>query len=305
MKMTCVRIFADMSDTVDMLTDEGAGRILKALLHYLNGQEDELPGEERILLSVLKKQMDRDEHSYAAFREHQRINGRKGGRPRKQREQADENTQSGFSEKPMGFFENPKNLESESEAEFVSESEFEFESEAEAEAEAESVSETEFESESDAAVAAYHAPAPAKTSFSTQSGTGEKTEAPQALSRKVFYAATSCGLPLCPVHMQMARDLTREFGEPWLLEAIRRTADSSAQNWGYVKGILRSWREQGGMDDAHRRKSAMHARKASADSTQEDSDLKQLSSQTIALLQEALQIDPEEAAAHGEKRDSA
>ena len=224
MKMTCVRIFADVSGTVDMLTDEGAGRLLKALLHYLNGQEDEVPGEERILFSVLKSQMDRDERSYAAFKERQRINGKKGGRPRKQREQAGEDAQNGLSEKPMGFFENPKNLESESE--FVSEEEFESESEAEAEAEfvSESVSEKEFETESAAAAAGYNAPATASTpSFSKQTGAG--TEKP--LSREVFYAAIGCGLPMHPVHMQTARELIWEFSEPWVLEAIQRTADAN------------------------------------------------------------------------------
>jgi DnaD/phage-associated family protein len=305
-KMTCVRIFADVSGTVDMLTDEGAGRLLKALLHYLNGQEDEVPGEERILFSVLKSQMDRDERSYAAFKERQRINGKKGGRPRKQRDQADENAQDGLSEKPMGFFENPKNLESESESEFVSEEEFESESEAEAEAEfvSESVSEKEFESESAAAAAGYHAPATASTpSFSKQTGTGTRTAEP--LSREVFYAAVSCGLPMHPVHMQTARELIKEFGEPWVLAAIQRTSDASVQSWGYVKGILRSWRAQGGMDEPVRRKSAAARRQPPADGTQQEDNFEQFNNQTLALLKEASELDLPPTSPPAEKPDSA
>ena len=306
MKMTCVRIFADVSGTVDMLTDEGAGRLLKALLHYLNGQEDEVPGEERILFSVLKSQMDRDERSYAAFKERQRINGKKGGRPRKQREQAGEDAQNGLSEKPMGFFENPKNLESEYESEFVSEEEFESESEAEAEAEfvSESVSEKEFETESAAAAAGYNAPATASTSsFSKQTGTRTRTEKP--LSREVFYAAISCGLPMHPVHMQTARELVKEFGETWVLEAIQRTADANVQSWGYVKGILRSWRAQGGMDDPVRRKPVSARKQPSADNTQQDADLEPFNSQTLALLKEAAELDLPQTSPPAEKPDSA
>ena len=306
MKMTCVRIFADVSGTVDMLTDEGAGRLLKALLHYLNGQEDEVPGEERILFSVLKSQMDRDERSYAAFKERQRINGKKGGRPRKQRDQADGEAQNGFSEKPMGFFENPKNLESESESEFVSEEEFESESEAEAEAEfvSESVSEKEFESESAAAAAGYHAPATASTpSFSKQTGTGTRTAEP--LSREVFYAAVSCGLPMHPVHMQTARELIKEFGEPWVLAAIQRTSDASVQSWGYVKGILRSWRAQGGMDEPVRRKPAAARKQPSSDTTQQEDNFEQFNNQTLALLKEASELDLSQTSPPAEKPDSA
>ena len=155
-KMPCVRLFQDLNGTTDLLSDAEAGRLLKALMHYINGKEDNLSGREQLVFAMLKAQIERDAASYAAYADKQRENGKKGGRPKKTETQK---TQRFFDE----THENPKNLESESE--FVSEEEFESESEAEAEAEfvSESVSEKEFETESAAAAAGYNAPATAST----------------------------------------------------------------------------------------------------------------------------------------------
>ena len=89
-----VKVFGDLSATVDLLSDAEAGRLLKSLLHYINDREDELLGQEKLVFAMLKSQIDRDAASYAAYADKQRENGRKGGRPAKA--------------KP--FSENPKNL---------------------------------------------------------------------------------------------------------------------------------------------------------------------------------------------------
>lgn len=39
-----------------------------------------------------------------------------------------------------------------------------------------------------------------------------------------------------------------EYGETWVLEAIRRAADSNVKTLRYVHGILRNWQEKGEMD---------------------------------------------------------
>lgn len=88
-----IKVFPDASDTVDLLSDAEAGRLFKSLLHYINGQNDELPGKEMLVYSMLKKQFDRDVASYEEYLEAQRENGKKGGRPKK----------------TMGFSENPNN----------------------------------------------------------------------------------------------------------------------------------------------------------------------------------------------------
>ena len=88
-----IKLFTDLSGTVDLLTDQEAGRLFKALMHYGNGLEDDLPGQERLIFSILKAQIARDEDAYRQFCEKQRDNGVKGGRPKK----------------PSGFSENPEN----------------------------------------------------------------------------------------------------------------------------------------------------------------------------------------------------
>lgn len=93
MKLSYVKLYADASETVDLLSDTEAGRLFKAVLHHVNGTEDELPGQEKLVYSMLKAQFERDAEAYEQFSEKQRKNGEKGGRPKK----------------PTGYFENPKN----------------------------------------------------------------------------------------------------------------------------------------------------------------------------------------------------
>lgn len=89
-----IKLFRDASATIDLLSDAEAGRLLKSLMHYANDQEDELPGQEKLVFAMLKAQMDREAAQYSAYCEKQRENGLKGGRPRKE---------------PNGSKENPEN----------------------------------------------------------------------------------------------------------------------------------------------------------------------------------------------------
>lgn len=106
-----VKVFGDLSATVDLLSDAEAGRLLKSLLHYINDREDELLGQEKLVFAMLKSQIDRDAASYAAYADKQRENGRKGGRPAKAKP---------FSENPKNpslFSETQKSQEKEKEEE--------------------------------------------------------------------------------------------------------------------------------------------------------------------------------------------
>ena len=91
--ITYVKLFADTSGAVDLLSDAEAGRLFKAILHGIAGVEDELPGQEKLVYAMLKAQFERDAEAYDRFSDRQRENGKKGGRPKK----------------PMGFLENPEN----------------------------------------------------------------------------------------------------------------------------------------------------------------------------------------------------
>ena len=109
MNLPYVKVFGDLSATVDLLSDAEAGRLLKSLLHYINGGEDELLGQEKLVFAMLKSQIDRDSASYAAFADKQRENGKKGGRPPKA---------NAFSENPKNpslFLETQKSQEEEKE----------------------------------------------------------------------------------------------------------------------------------------------------------------------------------------------
>lgn len=83
MKLSYVRLYGDASETVDLLSDTEAGRLFKAVLHYAKGQEDELPGQEKLIYSMLRAQFERDAASYDDYIDKQRENGKKGGRPKK------------------------------------------------------------------------------------------------------------------------------------------------------------------------------------------------------------------------------
>ena len=109
MNLPYVKVFGDLSATVDLLSDAEAGRLLKSLLHYINGGEDELLGQEKLVFAMLKSQIDRDSASYAAFTDKQRENGKKGGRPQKA------NAFSDNPKKPSLFSETQKSQEEEKE----------------------------------------------------------------------------------------------------------------------------------------------------------------------------------------------
>lgn len=90
-----VKLFPDFINVVRELDNGARGRLLLAILEYVNGEEPtELTGgTERVAFAMIKSQMDRDAAAYEAYAKRQSENGKKGGRPKK----AD------------AFFENPKN----------------------------------------------------------------------------------------------------------------------------------------------------------------------------------------------------
>lgn len=103
-----IKVFCDMSETVDELSDAEAGRLFKALLHYGNAETvDSLPGQERIVFRVLKATIDREREAYNRKMQAQRENGKKGGRPinpTKPNETQDNPTKP---KKTTGFQKNP------------------------------------------------------------------------------------------------------------------------------------------------------------------------------------------------------
>ena len=61
-------------------------------------------------------------------------------------------------------------------------------------------------------------------------------------------AAKGIGLPFASSDFLMVEQLIADYSSDWVLAAINRAQDRN-RNWGVVKGILRSWKEQGKIDD--------------------------------------------------------
>ncbi len=111
-----VKLFPDLIGTIEMLTDEEAGRLLKALLRHVNGEDLPCMDREGLVFSMLRTQIDRDCADYGAYIEKQRQNGMKGGRPKASAGSpaaSDENPAviDENQKNPAVIDENPKNLE--------------------------------------------------------------------------------------------------------------------------------------------------------------------------------------------------
>ena len=83
-EISFVCLYVGYLETLAPYTDEERGRLMMAMLNYaVYGQIPEFTGNERYIWPSLKGQIDRDKKNYADRCERNRINGAKGGRPRK------------------------------------------------------------------------------------------------------------------------------------------------------------------------------------------------------------------------------
>lgn len=77
-------LYTDLIHTVNKLPDEKAGELFKHILSYVN---DENPTTEDILLQVtfepIRQQLKRDLQRYLNICDRNKLNGQKGGRPKK------------------------------------------------------------------------------------------------------------------------------------------------------------------------------------------------------------------------------
>lgn len=93
------KVFPDAMRTVDLLSDVEAGRLFKALIHHVNGLDDDLPGKELLVYTMMAAQIDRDAASSEEYHQQRQEAGRRGGRPKKE---TSEKVQKGtFSEKKV------------------------------------------------------------------------------------------------------------------------------------------------------------------------------------------------------------
>lgn len=83
-------IYLDYQEQFDLLTDEEAGRLIKAIIKYeKTGEIPKLDGMLKMAFSFIKTQLDRDREKYKKKCEKNKENGKKGGRPKKEEKQED------------------------------------------------------------------------------------------------------------------------------------------------------------------------------------------------------------------------
>ena len=86
--MSFVKVYFDFEERTEMLNEVEQGRLLLTMLRYAQGKTlPELKGNERFLFPVFKADIDRDAAIYGA----KVSNGAKGGRPRQEPKETEEN----------------------------------------------------------------------------------------------------------------------------------------------------------------------------------------------------------------------
>ena len=101
--------------------------------------------------------------------------------------------------------------------------------------------------------------------------TQEEADALQREMDDVLEAAAEIGIPQSAADLSHGNRLVADYSAAWVREAIRRagTGSASTRSWRYVEGILRKWRERGGMDEA-RQAARVAAVGAESDRRRED-----------------------------------
>lgn len=112
-------LHTDSLNILDILTDEQAGKLFKAIKNYQNGVKQDLDFGINIAFMQFENQFKRDEEKYESVVERNKINGSKGGRPKNPTEPKEtQNNQVGLS----GLINNPKKADSDSDSDSESDS---------------------------------------------------------------------------------------------------------------------------------------------------------------------------------------
>jgi len=79
-------MYKDFKSSIDILTDEQAGKLIKAVFNYVNGriEPDFKDGMLKMAFNILKTQLERDLESYKKRVKASQENGKLGGRPPKE-----------------------------------------------------------------------------------------------------------------------------------------------------------------------------------------------------------------------------
>lgn len=80
-------MYLDYEEQFNLLTDEQIGQLMRAIYQYEKTREvPRLDGMLKMAFSFIKTQLDRDREKYKAKCEKNRENAKRGGRPKKQKD---------------------------------------------------------------------------------------------------------------------------------------------------------------------------------------------------------------------------
>lgn len=94
-------LYQEQKEIFDTLTDNEAGKLIKAIFEYEAGQSPKLNKTLSLVFIPIKNALDRNRQKYEAQVEKNRENGKKGGRPKKVNKTEEKQNN------PNGFLENP------------------------------------------------------------------------------------------------------------------------------------------------------------------------------------------------------
>lgn len=108
----------DSLEVINKLTDEQAGKLLKAIKAYQLGEDFEMDLMTDLVFTPFKSQFIRDDEKYQNIVNRNKNNGLKGGRPKSQANPEEANKPTGLSENPK----EPKKADSDSDSDSKSDS---------------------------------------------------------------------------------------------------------------------------------------------------------------------------------------
>lgn len=217
MGMKFVQAYYDWLVIMEPLADDERGRLITAALIYAStGEVLPLSGPEKYVFPTIRLQIDRDRDSYDGKADKNRANGSLGGRPVRRKADAISSDISPKA-KPNGLADNRTVL-----------------------TETQKSQDKEEEKEEDEDVNARD------DGFLTDEDAASLADGLNA----VLDMAAAIGIPQTSRDLERGNELVAQYTAPWVLEALHRAGDTSADKrcWRYVAGILKKWRDSGGID---------------------------------------------------------
>ena len=196
------------------MSDAEAGRLMKAVWTYtMTGEKQELSGVERVAYALILMTLGQDEQTDAEISMKRAAAGSTGGKQTQanasKRKQVEANTSNCFNKN--------KNKEEEEEKENIT------------------------------AVAVIKENATTTTDGMPFGLTEADIDASLSQDQRIEDACKTWALPCSAGNIAESRDLIREYGEGWVMQAIQ-IAGNNKPTWGYVKGVLATAKRNGSMN---------------------------------------------------------